>query len=369
MTLFPEMIESGLGTSITGRAIKQGIISLNPVNIRDFSNDKHGHVDDYPYGGGAGMVMAPQPVYDCYKAIMESIQKDCPNNKPPRVIYMTPQGKVFNQDIAAKLAKEDDLIFLCGHYEGIDERVLEKIVTDEVSIGDYVLTGGELPAMVMMDTISRLVPGVLNNNDSAAFDSFQDGLLEHPQYTRPEVFDGHQVPAVLLSGNHVKINQWRHNESLKRTWIRRPDLLEDMILHKEDRKILAYIQDEIATEEDFCKNSLEQWLSRLDENEVINDIDLGQVLCRMFVKDAKKAVKKILKHMNQNSCIKVEILPYITEKEQLKDLLDRDTYFIHGRIYRNMPLEFWVNRLSQWFHVSEDKNIHGHNILFLTKKS
>lgn len=178
MTLFPDMISAGLGTSITGRAIENHIFELNIVNIRDYSKDKHKHVDDYPYGGGAGMVMQPGPVYDCYQDIVKDMKKK------PRVIYMTPQGKVFSQSIAEELSKEEELIFLCGHYEGIDERVLEEIVTDELSIGDYVLTGGELPAMVMIDSISRLIPGVLNNDDSAEYESFQDGLLEYPQYTR-----------------------------------------------------------------------------------------------------------------------------------------------------------------------------------------
>ena len=221
MTLFPDMIMQGLSDSVIGRAVRKGIIGLNAVNIRDYSTDKHKHVDDYPYGGGAGMVMQPGPVYDCYKDIVRDMEKK------PRVIYMTPQGQVFSQEIAEELSKEDALIFLCGHYEGIDERVLDEIVTDHLSIGDYVLTGGELPAMVMIDTIARLVPGVLNNSESAAYDSFQDGLLEYPQYTRPEVWHDKQVPEVLLSGHHANIEKWRRQESLKRTWERRPELLEN----------------------------------------------------------------------------------------------------------------------------------------------
>lgn len=220
MTLFPDMIMNGLSDSVIGRAIKKGVIHLNAVNIRDYSTDKHKHVDDYPYGGGAGMVMQPGPVYDCYADITKDMAKK------PRVIYMTPQGNVFSQAIAEELSKEESLIFLCGHYEGIDERVLEEIVTDNLSIGDYVLTGGELPAMVMIDTIARLVPGVLNNSESAAYDSFQDGLLEYPQYTRPEVFHEQAVPEVLLSGHHANIETWRRQQSLKRTFERRPELLE-----------------------------------------------------------------------------------------------------------------------------------------------
>lgn len=221
LTLFPEMIENGLNTSITGRAINNGKISLNAVNIRDYTLEKHGHVDDYPYGGGAGMVMQAEPIYLAYQSIVSNME-----GKKPRVIYTTPQGKVFNQEMAGEFAKEESLIFLCGHYEGVDERILEMIVTDNVSIGDYVLTGGELPAMVMIDSISRLVDGVLNNKDSAEYESFSDNLLEYPQYTRPAEFMGKKVPDVLLSGNHKKIEEWRKEQSLKRTLDRRPDLLQ-----------------------------------------------------------------------------------------------------------------------------------------------
>lgn len=236
MTLFPDMVSGGLRTSITGRAIENHIFELNIVNIRDYSQDKHKHVDDYPYGGGAGMVMQPGPVYDCYQDIVKDM------DKKPRVIYMTPQGKVFSQSIAEELSKEEELIFLCGHYEGIDERVLEEIVTDELSIGDYVLTGGELPAMVMIDSISRLIPGVLNNDDSAEYESFQDGLLEYPQYTRPETFMDKKVPSVLLSGHHGNIEKWRREQSLKRTLLRRPELLETAELTDNDKKTLKKLR-------------------------------------------------------------------------------------------------------------------------------
>ena len=223
MTLFPDMVMHGLDTSIIGRAMKKGLLAIEAVNIRDYSKDKHMKVDDYPYGGGAGMVMQAEPVYLCYQALEEKILAE--GGKKPRVLYMTPQGRVFDQPMAEELAKEEDLVFLCGHYEGIDERVLEMIVTDHVSIGDYVLTGGELPAMVMIDAIARLTEGVLNNEDSAKYESFAQGRLEYPQYTRPEEFMGRKVPPVLLSGDHKKIEQWREEESLKRTRERRPDLL------------------------------------------------------------------------------------------------------------------------------------------------
>lgn len=234
LTLFPEMVMDGLNTSITGRAVKNGHITIEATNIRDFAENKHGHVDDYPYGGGAGMVMQPGPVYRAYEHVKKAVNERRMKEKNGsgsgetdrlRVIYMTPQGRVFNQSIAEELAKEEDVVLLCGHYEGIDERVLEMIVTDNLSIGDYVLTGGELPAMVVIDTVSRLVPGVLNNDVSAEFETFHDNLLEYPQYTRPEEFMGRKVPEVLLSGHHKNIEAWRQEQSLQRTKERRPDLL------------------------------------------------------------------------------------------------------------------------------------------------
>ena len=220
LTLFPKMVMDGLNTSIIGRAIDAGLLEINAVNIRDYSTNKHMKVDDYPYGGGAGLVMQPEPVYRAFKDLTKNMKKK------PRVVYLTPQGTTFHQEMAKELAKEEELVFLCGHYEGIDERVLEEIVTDYVSIGDYVLTGGELPAMVMIDSISRLVPGVLHNDDSAGDESFENGLLEYPQYTRPPVFLDKEVPEVLLSGHHENIRKWRHEQSVKRTKERRPDLWE-----------------------------------------------------------------------------------------------------------------------------------------------
>ncbi len=219
LTLFPEMIEQGVNTSITGRAITKGLLSLEAINIRDFAFNKHQKVDDYPYGGGAGMLMQAEPVYLSYESIAERI------GRKPRVIFLTPQGKTFNQDMAKEFALEEDLVFLCGHYEGIDERVLEEIVTDYVSIGDYVLTGGELPAMVMMDSISRMVPGVLNNQESGETESFSGNLLEYPQYSRPEEWHGKKVPEVLLSGHHANVDKWRREQSIIRTAKWRPDLL------------------------------------------------------------------------------------------------------------------------------------------------
>ena len=268
LTLFPEMVENGLKTSIIGRAVAGGLLSIEAVNIRDFAFNKHQSVDDYPYGGGAGMLMQAEPVYLAYKDIEERIQKRIQNakmqnaeteeqdaevkvqnagiqdaetvspDKKLRVVYLSPQGKTFDQKMAEELAEEEDLVLLCGHYEGIDERVLEESVTDYVSIGDYVLTGGELPAMVMVDTISRLVPGVLHNDVSAEFESFQDNLLEYPQYSRPEEWHGKKVPPVLLSGHHANIEKWRREQSILRTYERRPDLLEKSSLTWKEKKWL-----------------------------------------------------------------------------------------------------------------------------------
>ena len=211
--------------------------TLETVNIRDFSVNKHNRVDDYPYGGGAGMVMQAEPVYLAYQSIAEKLPKK------PKVLYMSPQGKVFNQRMAEELAQEEEIVFLCGHYEGIDERVLEEIVDEEVSIGDYVLTGGELPALVIMDAVSRLVGGVLHNEDSAEFDSFHDNLLEYPQYSRPEVWRDKAVPPILMSGHHANVEKWRREQSLIRTLERRPDLLENANLTKQDKKFLAKLKE------------------------------------------------------------------------------------------------------------------------------
>jgi len=229
LTLFPEMVEQGLNTSIIGRAVSAGHLSIEAVNIRDYTLDKHKKVDDYPYGGGAGMVMQAQPIYDAHEAVCNRI------GKKARTIYLDPQGKTFNQEMAKEFALEEDLVFLCGHYEGVDERVLEEIVTDHVSIGDYVLTGGELPAMVMIDAISRMVPGVLTNEDSGVSETFHNHLLEYPQYSRPEEWHGKKVPEVLMSGHHKNIEKWRLEQSVMRTKERRPDLYEKYLSCEVDR--------------------------------------------------------------------------------------------------------------------------------------
>ena len=233
LSLFPEMILQGMCTSITGRAIQKGLLSIDAVNIRDYAEEERkGRVDDYPYGGGAGMVMQSEPVYRSWKAVCDQAGRRL------RTVYLTPQGGVFTQQTAKELACEEELVLLCGHYEGIDERVLEEIVTDHISIGDYVLTGGELAAMVVMDAVSRMVPGVLTNELSGVDESFSAQLLEYPQYSRPEVWHGKQVPPVLLSGHHANVEKWRREQSLLRTAQRRPDLLEKASLTEAERRFL-----------------------------------------------------------------------------------------------------------------------------------
>ena len=239
MTLFPEMVMNGLETSIIGRAVKNKILEIEAWNIRDYAFNKHSSVDDYPYGGGAGMLMQAEPVYQTYLAIQEKAA--LPEGKRPRVIYLSPQGQPFNQKMAEDFAKEDELVLLCGHYEGIDERVLEEIGTDYVSAGEYVLTGGELPAMMIVDAVSRLIPGVLHNDVSAEFESFQDNLLEYPQYSRPEIWHDRQVPPILLSGHHANVEKWRREQSVIRTAKWRPDLLEDAELTMKERELAEEI--------------------------------------------------------------------------------------------------------------------------------
>ena len=227
LTLFPEMFKP-LNTSIIGRAVKEKLIEINLTNIRDFSKDKHKKVDDTPYGGGSGMVMKPDVVYEAYKSVKDDNAK---------VIYMSPQGKVLNQNKVIELSKEKHLIILCGHYEGIDQRVIDKIVDEEISIGNYVLTGGELPAMVLIDSVSRYIDGVLNEG-STIEESFSQGILEYPQYTRPEIFEEIKVPEILQSGHHENINKWRKKQALKNTYYKRPELLENVDLSEEDKKYL-----------------------------------------------------------------------------------------------------------------------------------
>ena len=236
LTLFPEMIQQTLSHSIMGRAQKEGHISVEAINIRDYTLNKQKHVDDYPYGGGAGMVMQAQPIYDAYQSIAEKA-------KGARVVYMTPQGRPFTQRIAEELSQEENLVFLCGHYEGIDERIIEEIVTDEISLGDFVLTGGELAAITIIDAVSRLVPGVLGKEDSFADESFSDGLLEYPQYTRPPVFHGKEVPEILLSGHHANIAKGRREQSLIRTVKKRPDLLETAELTAKERQFVERLRE------------------------------------------------------------------------------------------------------------------------------
>lgn len=234
LTLFPEMFTGFFTSSILGKAQEKGIVTLNTVNFREFSGNKHGTVDDYPYGGGGGMVLKPEPIF----AAVEHLLSERKEMKPPRIVLMDPQGETFHQKKAEEFAREDHLILICGHYEGFDERIREHLVTDEISIGDYVLTGGEIAACAVVDSVVRLLPGVLGNEQSPVTDSFSTGLLEYPQYTRPPEFRGWKVPDVLLSGHHGNIAKWRREQSLYRTWKRRPDLLKDAELTDQEQRLI-----------------------------------------------------------------------------------------------------------------------------------
>ena len=234
MTLFTDMCNAVLGESIIGRARQAGKVEINTVDIRDFSIDKHRHVDDKPYGGGNGMVMLAEPIYRCYNSICEQI------GKKPHLVYMTPQGKTLTQQRVKELSKLDNIVILCGHYEGVDERVIDELQPEEISIGDYVLTGGELPALILADSISRMLDGVLSNDECFEEESHYNSLLEYPQYTHPAVWNGREVPEVLLSGHHQNVDKWRRRQSIKRTYERRPDMLENAELSKED---LKYIEE------------------------------------------------------------------------------------------------------------------------------
>lgn len=243
LTLFPPMLQAVLEESITGRAIKGGILDIRYTNIRDFAQNKHNRVDDAPYGGGMGMVMQAEPIYRAYQSVLETAAVR------PRVIYMSPQGRVFNQKIAEELAQEPHLVFLCGHYEGVDERVLEEIVDEELSIGDYVLTGGEIPALAVIDAVARMIPGVLPSEEAYSEESLYNGLLEYPQYTRPPVFLNREVPEVLLSGHHENINKWRREESIRRTCRKRPELLQKAELSEEERQLAESVIQELKGEQ------------------------------------------------------------------------------------------------------------------------
>ncbi len=307
LTLFPEMVMQGLNCSIIGRAVEKKIIALNAVNIRDYTLDKHGKVDDYPYGGGAGMLMQAQPVFDAWRAV--TAQGNAAGKKP-RTIYMTPQGKPFTQSLAKEFAKEEELVILCGHYEGIDERVLEEIVTDYVSIGDYVLTGGELPAMVMIDSIARLVPRVLNNDVSAETESFHNDLLEYPQYSRPEEWHGKSVPEVLLTGNHKLITQWRTEQAKERTKRIRPDLYEK---YEQKERVIKFLSKQKRTNihmMECLRRGRGEILYLQGENVVIFDRDAN--ICMLHAKDLEGG-QKLLEYLPENARYYVVVQEFMTE--------------------------------------------------------
>ena len=311
MTLFPEMIENGLGTSIIGRAAKAGLISYEAVNMRDYTQDKHGKVDDYPYGGGAGMLIQAQPVFDAYEAITTNMWKK------PRTIYLTPQGRRFDQKMVEELAKEEELVFLCGHYEGVDERVLEEIVTDYVSIGDYVLTGGELPVMVMIDAIARLVPGVLNNESSAQTETFHNDLLEYPQYSRPEIWHQKKVPEVLLSGNHKAILKWRLEQSIERTKKRRPDLYAKYSKKQQVIKRLSKKKRMNIHMMEFLDRGLGEILWEEGQNALL----YGQGIYMATAETKENAGDMLKKYWSQTEG---EAAEFLVNKDFLRDILEQE---------------------------------------------
>ena len=305
LTLFPEMILSCMHTSIIGRAMEKGLLSIDAVNIRDFAFNKHQKVDDYPYGGGAGMLMQAEPVYLAW----ESIRERAGNH---RLVYLTPQGRTFDQEMARDFAKEEHLTFLCGHYEGIDERVLEEIVTDPVSIGDYVVTGGELPAMVMMDAISRMVPGVLSNAESGELESFSAGLLEYPQYSRPEVWHGKSVPAVLLSGHHANVDAWRREQSLIRTVMWRPDLLRSAPLTNKEWMFVKDLQKKLRAEKE--QREREKQEEELAKEKEIEKTEVGKEVIEKEAIEKQEIENKEESHLTGTEEVEKEIV----EKEKIE---------------------------------------------------
>ncbi|MCH5274488.1 MAG: tRNA (guanosine(37)-N1)-methyltransferase TrmD [Lachnospiraceae bacterium] len=329
LTLFPEMVESGLSESIIGRARENGSISVETVNIRDFSEDKHKKVDDYLYGGGAGLLMQAQPVYDAHRSVLEKTGDKC-----VRTIYLTPQGRTFCQEMAEELAQEEDLIFLCGHYEGIDERVLEEIVTDYVSLGDFVLTGGELPAMVMIDAISRLVPGVLHNDISTAEESFSGYLLEYPQYSRPELWHDKPVPEALLSGDHKKIRQWRLEASIERTRKRRPDLYAryEHIMQCRDRLLKDKLQHIDMLE--LIHRGRAKMLFTGEEGTLLKDKDNGNYMLTAISKEAGEIILDTVFGVSDRGPEKVSAgIRFITHQEFLNEVVCNRFGFSHVKGY------------------------------------
>ena len=293
LTLFPEMIRNGCDNSILKRAMANGLIEVHPVDIRQFTQDRHGKVDDYPYGGGAGMLMQAQPVFDAWRSLQDAEGV----KKPVRTVYVTPQGKPFTQSLAQELSEEEELILLCGHYEGIDERVLEEVVTDRVSIGDYVLTGGELPAMVMIDAVSRLIPGVLNNEESAETESFDNDLLEYPQYSRPEEWHGRRVPEELLSGDHKRIRNWRLERAKERTREFRPDLYEKYAARQEIAEILLGHKKENAYMIDNLQRGVAEILYTAGDQVIASNPGAGVIeLCC----DSTEAGRELLAHLPED---------------------------------------------------------------------
>lgn len=326
LTLFPDMIRDGCNNSILKRAMAKNLIQINAVDIRDYTQDKHGKVDDYTYGGGAGMLMQAQPVSDAWKAVAGSRGNADQNGERLRTVYVTPQGYPFTQTMAEEFAQEEEIVFLCGHYEGIDERVLEEIVTDRVSIGDYVLTGGELPAMVMIDAISRLVPGVLNNEESAQTESFHNDLLEYPQYSRPEVWHGKKVPEELLSGDHKKIEKWRIQQAEERTKKYRPDLYAK---YQERQKLIKLLmkhkKENVYMIDNLNRGVAEVLFSQGDQVVAYNrESDIYEICC-----DSLEMGKKLMEYVPESCRL------LLHNCEELNEYLTAEQGFaVHASCYQ-----------------------------------
>lgn len=332
LTLFPDMMQAVLGESIIGRAVENKHLELNYVNIRDFADNRHNRVDDYPYGGGKGMVMQPMPIYKAYQSVAGA-------SKKPHVIYMSPQGKVFCQEDAIRLSKYEHVVILCGHYEGVDERVLEEIVDEEISAGDYVLTGGEIPAMMVVDAVARMLPGVLADNDSFEKESLYAGLLEHPQYTRPPEFMGKKVPEVLLSGHHVNIEAWQRKESLKRTLKKRPELIETATLDKKDQKILDDIQAEL---EGKPMNLTEKRKS----SKTIYD---GQVIRlekdTAVLPNGQEAIREVVRHPGGVAVVAVDVEGFVYMVRQFRYPIMKETLELPaGKLDKNEDRQLAAER-------------------------
>ena len=335
LTLFPDMMQAVLGESIIGRAVEKRCLELNYVNIRDFADNRHNRVDDYPYGGGKGMVMQPMPIYKAYQSVASATNV----TEKPHVIYMSPQGKVFCQEDAKRLSQMEHIVILCGHYEGVDERVLEEIVDEEISAGDYVLTGGEIPAMMVVDAVARMLPGVLSTNDSFEKESLYAGLLEHPQYTRPPEFLGKKVPEVLLSGHHINIEAWQRKESLKRTLKKRPELLKTAPLDKQDQKILDDVKAELEGKPMNLTEKRKSSKTIYEGNVIRVEKDIA------VLPNGHEAVREVVRHSGGVAVVAVDDAGFVYMVRQFRYPVMKETLEIPaGKLDKNEDTQLAAER-------------------------